>query len=103
MPPEKIIQNGARHQSIEMSQFLPLVIGFTLLIILKSSDASIWSECTSGIHQAIDSVTRLGNLLHFGQLFKASNNNYFAQIAHILGNFCKGVKVFHFSSEIIFG
>ena len=42
------------------------------------------------------SVTRLGNLLHFGQLYKACGNNNFAQIAHILGNFS-------FSSEIIFG
>ena len=30
------------------------------------------------------SVTRLGTLLHFGQLFKACSNNYFTQIAHIL-------------------
>ena len=29
-------------------------------------------------------------------------NNYFAQIAYILGNFCRGVKIFDFSSEIIF-
>ena len=49
------------------------------------------------------SVTRLGDLLHFGQLFKASGSNDFAQIAHVLGNFCKGVKIFHFSSGIIFG
>ena len=38
------------------------------------------------------SVTRLSDLLHFGQLFKACGNTYFAQIAHNLGNFCKGVK-----------
>ena len=38
-----------------------------------------------------------------GQLFKACGNNYFAQISHILGNFCKGVKIFNFSSGIIFG
>ena len=49
------------------------------------------------------SVTRLGYLLHFGQLFEARGNNYFAQIAHFLSNFCKGVKIFHFSSETIFG
>ena len=49
------------------------------------------------------SVTRLDDLFHFGQLFKACGNNYFAQIAHILDNFCKGFKNFHFSSEIIFG
>ena len=49
------------------------------------------------------SVTRLGDLLHLGQLFKAFGNNYFAQIAHILGHFCKDVKIFHVSSGIIFG
>ena len=49
------------------------------------------------------SVTRLGDLLHFGQLFKTCGNNYFALITHILGNFCKGVKIFQFSSGIIFG
>ena len=31
---------------------------------------------------------RLGDLLHFGQLFKASGNIYFARIAPISGNFC---------------
>ena len=49
------------------------------------------------------SVTKLGDLLHFGQLFKACGNNYFTQIDHILRNFCEGVKIFHFSSEINFG
>ena len=33
------------------------------------------------------SVTRLGDLLDFGQLFKAFGNNYFAQISHILRQF----------------
>ena len=51
----------------------------------------------------MSSGTRLGDLLQFGQLFEACANNYFAQIVHILGNFCKGVKVFNSSSEIIFG
>ena len=31
----------------------------------------------------LDSVTRLGDLLDFGQLFKAFGNNRFAQISHI--------------------
>ena len=48
-------------------------------------------------------VTRLGDLLHFGQLFKDCGNNYFAQIVHILGDFCIVVEIFHFSSEISFG
>ena len=51
----------------------------------------------------VTSMSRLGDLLHFGQLFKACGNNYFALIAHILGHFCKVVKIFHFASEIIFG
>ena len=42
------------------------------------------------------SVTRFGDLLHFGQLFKAFGNNYFAWIAYILSDFCKGVEIFHF-------
>ena len=37
--------------------------------------------------------------LDFGQLFKAFRNKLFAQF---LDYFCKGVKIIHFSSEIIF-
>ena len=51
---------------------------------------------------ATTSVTRLGNFLPFGQIFKAFGNTYFAQISHILRQFCKGVKIYHLSSEIIF-
>ena len=47
-------------------------------------------------------MTRLGDLLHYGQLFKARGNNYFTQIAHILDHFCKGGKIFHFSTESIY-
>ena len=43
-------------------------------------------------------MTRLVDSLHFGQLFKACSNNYFA---HILGNFIEDVKICHFSSEIV--
>ena len=50
-----------------------------------------------------DIVTSFGGLLHFGQPFKACGNNYFDQIAHIFKHFYKGVKIFHFSNEIIFG
>ena len=48
-------------------------------------------------------MTRLGDLLQFGQLFKDCGNNYFAQIAHILGNFIKVVELFHFCSDTILG
>ena len=53
-------------------------------------------------HGRATSVTRSDDLLIFGQLFKARGNNYFAQIAHILGNFWKVVGIFHFAREIIF-
>ena len=48
-------------------------------------------------------MTRLADLWHFGLLFKACGKTYFAQIPHIFGNFCKGFKIFHFSSQIVFG
>ena len=46
---------------------------------------------------------QIGQFIALRQLFKACGNNYFDQIAHILGTFCRGVKIFHFSSGIIFG
>ena len=49
----------------------------------RSNTVHLVSSLTSG-------VTRLGDLLDFGQLFEVFGNNKFAQI-------------FHFSSEIIFG
>ena len=48
------------------------------------------------------SVTRLSDLLDFGQLFKAFGNKNLLKSPTFLGNFCKGVKIYHFSSEIIF-
>ena len=38
-----------------------------------------------------------------GNFFKPCGNNYFAQIAHIFGNFFNGVEIFHFSIQIILG
>ena len=49
-----------------------------------------------------NSVPRLGDLLHFGQLFKAFDNNVFFQISHILRQFLKVFKSIDFSSDIIF-
>ena len=49
------------------------------------------------------SVTRLADLLNFGQLFKALATINLPKSPAFLGNFCKGVKIYHFSSEIIFG
>ena len=49
------------------------------------------------------SVTRLGDFLLFGQLFKPLATINLSKSPTFLGNFCKGVKIFNFSSEIIFG
>ena len=51
----------------------------------------IWNQCG-----------QIGWLIALWQLFKACVTNCFAQIAHILDNFCKGFKIFHFCREIIF-
>jgi len=45
-------------------------------------------------------VTRFDDLLDFGQLFKATIN--LSKSPTLLGNFWKGVKIYHFSNEIIF-
>ena len=53
---------------------------------------------------------QIGRLFVLWQLFKAFSN-HLKPLATItlpksptfLGNFCKGVKIYHFSSEIIFG
>ena len=47
-------------------------------------------KCVPG--NVADSVTRLGDLLDFGQLFKAFGNNYFVQIAHILRQFLQSCQ-----------
>ena len=48
-------------------------------------------------------VTRFGDFLHFGQPFKAGGSNFLPKMPTLLSNFCKGVKINHFSREIILG
>ena len=49
-------------------------------------------------------VTRLGNLLDFGEVLKPlARINLPKSKTFLGGNFCKVVKVYPFSSEIIFG
>ena len=58
------------------------------------------NENDRGHKCATQSVTRLGDLLHFGQLCKACDNNYFAQIAHILRQFlerCQNLSFFQWN------
>ena len=54
----------------------------------RSSPHSLFVEpASSQFCVAANSVTRLGDLLHFGQPFKAFENNNFAQISYILSQF----------------
>ena len=55
-------------------------------IVLNLNKAS-FSFSLSRACRLWGSVTRLGDLLHFGQFFKACANNYFGQIAHIFRQF----------------
>ena len=48
-------------------------------------------------------MTRLADLLDFGQVLKPSATINLPESTTFLGNFCKGVKMYHFSCEIIFG
>ena len=49
-------------------------------------------------------MTRLGDFLHFGQLFKACGNTYFAHIAHMFGQiFVEVSKYFIFLVKSFLG
>ena len=56
------------------------------IYIWHARKAYIWKEL-GGSLGFISSVTRLGDLLDFGQLFKAVGSNQFTQISHILWQF----------------
>ena len=49
------------------------------------------------------SVTRFGDFLDFGQLLKPLATINLPKSPTVLGNFCVVAKIYHFSSEIIFG
>ena len=49
------------------------------------------------------SVTRLGDFFNFGQILRPLATINLPKSATSLGNFCKGVKIIHFSCEIILG
>ena len=52
---------------------------------------------------ALDQGDRLGDFLDFGLLLKPLATINLPKSSTFLGNFCKGVKIYHFSSELIFG
>ena len=76
-------------------------------------DTSLWRDqwvtlvllplWPSGLQMTAISVTRLGDLLHFGNFLKPLATINLPKLLTFLGTFCKGVKIYHFSSEINFG
>ena len=49
------------------------------------------------------SVTRFGDLWTLGNFLKPLATIHLPKSRTVLGNFCEGVKIYHISSEIIFG
>ena len=47
----------------------------------------MFGSLRNGERVVVIRVTRLGDILDFGEVFKAFGNNYFAQISHILRHF----------------
>ena len=54
-------------------------------------------------HIGFISVTRSGDLLDFGQLFKPLATINLPRFATFLGNVCKGVKIYHFLLKSFLG
>ena len=72
----------------------------TLLFIRPSTYLSMY------FHQYVPSsyqCDQIGRFLEFGQLFEALATINLSQSPTFLGKFCKSVKIFNFSIEIIFG
>ena len=66
-----------------LSLYLSIISPMSLIVIIA---LLLFSSHTWGV-QKTSSVTRLGNLLDFGQLLKVLCNNQFAQISYILRQF----------------
>ena len=68
-----------------------------LKVRVKAHSHNVRLTCAGAADVCVaTSVTRLGDLFDFGQVFKAFGNNQFIQISHILRQFCTGVKIIIF-------
>ena len=64
---------------------------------------SLFLDFRKSIPLVLHSVTRLGDFLDLGNFLKPLETINLSKSLTFLGNFCKGVKIIHFSSEIISG
>ena len=85
--------------------FSGLQSGKQQLLPLCPRDLAVLSEgnLSAACSWCTNRVTRLGDFLDFGPLLKPLATINLSQSPLFLGNFCKGVKIYHISSEIIFG
>ena len=83
-----------------MGRILNIKIPLFFRWLSGSQTNNFWVIWSVGDLSNTTSVTRLGNLLHFGQLSKACGNNYFA---HMLGIFVKLSKFHIFLVESFLG
>ena len=90
-----IHQHGSDHDSL----FWKLQHHDELFLMARPSQEDFFL----GTYYPTTSVTRLGDFLHFGQLFKLLATINLPKSLAFLGNFCKGVKIFNFTSKINFG
>ena len=77
--------------------------GLKNLLLLLDSFSSLFCVVTAKTVSRTRSVTRLGDLLNFGQFLRPLATINLTKTPTFLGNFCKGVEIIHFSSENIFG
>ena len=74
------------HLACQITYLFNNKLGCFLIFLLNGE--VIWQANDSPFSKELSgSVTRFGDLLNFGQVFKAFGNNYFAQISHILWQF----------------
>ena len=75
---------------------------FCFVFVFASMHTTKQSLDSSNV-SVVANVTRWGNLLHFGELFKVYGTIILPKLPALLGKFSKGVEIFHFSCAIMFG
>ena len=91
-----------KNKERQQTQLLFWMVKYFLLQLKECMmEASCWLG--RGSMSIGNSVTRLGDFLHCGQLLKPLATIILTKSRTLLGNFCKGVKIIHFSCGIIFG
>ena len=78
---------------------------YLILIKIKEKEANdvLYLQSLPNLARVVASVTRLRIYWTLGNFLKALATINLPKSPTFLGNFCKGVKIYHFYNEIIFG